>query len=602
MQQNSRGMRSAPACILLRQAMEVDRHRAAALCAVVTVSGVLPVLVALANGHLVGLVWDGARGKAPEQALVAVVAALAAAFLCLQISAPLINVLAEGLGRRIGDSLRQRLIEAMMRPATVAPLEDEDLLDRIAVAQGIGTNQVEIHTAVTALPNLSVMRLQALASGFVLLWFDPALGLLVTAAYFTLTHFMATEYRDKQRAVYADSDRLRRASYVRDLALTGGAAKEVRVFGLAGWMEQQFESAWRPGVAHPRLSPAVLRILGACAVVVAAHALVYYRLSMAAADKSITFSQYVTFTTAMAGLVSVIALTMDLLHIREGARAIPAALAVMETLEGYIGSAGGATVDAPLPAIVFERVGFRYPGSRDWAIRNLDLEIRPGETLAIVGFNGAGKTTLVKLLCGLQLPTEGRITVGGQDIADLDAAGWQRHFSVVFQHFNRYPVSLAENIGFGAPEWQATAQDVQESAALAGAGGLAERLHDGFATVLSRRYPGGSDLSGGQWQRVAVARAVHAIRAGASCLVLDEPTSALDARAEAHFYEEVMERAGASATVLISHRFATVRRADRIVALDGGRIVEAGTHDELMRQGGIYAQMFTLQAERFRVE
>lgn len=615
MRQYTRGIRAIPSYILLRQAAVVDKGRTAVLCAVVGVSGVLPVLVALANGRLVGLV-RGDHAGATERSALTVVAALAAMFLCLQISAPLINVAAESLGRRVGDSLRQRMIEAMMRPSTIAPLEDAELLRRIAVAQGIGTNQVEIHTAFTALASISLMRLQALASGIVLLWFDPALGALVTVAYFALTHAMAAEYRNKQRAVYADSDRLRRAFYVRDLALTGDAAQEVRVFGLADWLERQFGAAWRPGVAHRRLNPVVLRILAACAVVVAAHALVYYRLGESAADGTIGFSRFITFATAISGLAAVVALTMDLLYVREGSRAIPAALAVVDTLDGWTDDAGGVTasdasagkgpgagtVRAPLPLIRFEGVGFRYPGNRTWAVRGLDLEIRPGETLAIVGFNGAGKTTLVKLLCGLQRPTEGRVTVGGRDIGALDPAAWQRHFAVVFQHFNRYPVSLADNIAFGAPGWRATPEEIRASAATAGAEKLAGRLRNGFETVLSRRYPGGDDLSGGQWQRVAVARAVHAVRAGASCLVLDEPTSALDARAEARFHDEVMRRSGASATILVSHRFATVRRADRIVALDGGRVAEDGTHEELMREEGIYAQMFTLQAERFRVE
>ncbi|MFD6359049.1 ABC transporter ATP-binding protein [Streptomyces roseolus] len=602
MRSTERGARTSPVLALLRAAIGTDARRTVTLAAAVAASGALPILIAIANGHLVGLIRQGDQGVGIGQAVSVTAVALAAMFFCLQLTALVINIMAEDLGRRIGDSLRQRMMAAMLRPATVAPLEDRELLDRVAVARGIGTNQVEVHVAVTALANLSVTRLQALACGVVLLWFDPLLGALVTLAYFALTLALAAEYRDQQGAVYTESERLRRSGYIRDLALTGEAAKEIRVFGLADWLERQFASAWRPGVAGARLSPAVLRILAACAAVVAAHTVLFYRLTTAAADGSLGFGGFIAFTTAASGLVSVIALTMDLVYLREGALAIPAALSVIAELDGHAPAADGERVAAPLPPIVFENVGFRYPGSSRWALRGLDLEIRPGETLAVVGFNGAGKTTLVKLLCGLQRPTEGRITVGGRDLATLEPAAWQRHFAVVFQQFNRYPVSFAENIAFGAPQQPADRERIEESARAAGAETLARRLPHGFDTVLSRRYPDGDDLSGGQWQRVAVARALHAVRAGAPCLVLDEPTSALDARAEARFYDEVMERSGASMTLLISHRFATVRHADRIITLDGGRITEDGSHDELMRQEGVYAQMFTLQAKRFHVD
>ncbi|KIX78845.1 hypothetical protein SF12_07155 [Streptomyces sp. MBRL 601] len=279
MRSTERGARPSPVLALLRAGIDTDARRTVTLAAAVATSGALPILIAIANGHLVGLVREGHQDVALGQAVSLTAVALAAMFLCLQLTALVINIMAEDLGRRIGDALRQKMMAAMLRPATVAPLEDRELLDRIAVARSIGTSQVEVHVAVTALANLSVTRLQALACGIVLLWFDPLLGALVTLAYFALTLALAAEYRDQQGAVYTESERVRRSGYIRDLALSGEAAKEIRVFNLADWLERQFASAWRPGVAGARLSPAMLRILAACAAVVAAHTVLFHRLT-----------------------------------------------------------------------------------------------------------------------------------------------------------------------------------------------------------------------------------------------------------------------------------------------------------------------------------
>ena len=255
--------------------------------------------------------------------------------------------------------------------------------------------------------------------------------------------------------------------------------------------------------------------------------------------------------------------------------------------------------DAPTAAIRFEDVRFAYPGSSRPVLDGLDLELPAGLCTAIVGVNGAGKTTLVKLLTRLHEPTSGRLTVDGTDLADLDVAAWRRQVSVVFQDFVRYELSAADNIAVGAVHARRDAAVLRGAAEKAGIAEAVDALPGGFDTTLSRAYEGGADLSGGQWQRIAIARSLYALEAGARLLVLDEPTSALDVRAEAEFFDHFVELTRGVTSVLISHRFSSVRRADRIVVIDAGRVVEQGTHDELVAADGHYARLFRLQAERF---
>jgi ATP-binding cassette subfamily B protein len=251
----------------------------------------------------------------------------------------------------------------------------------------------------------------------------------------------------------------------------------------------------------------------------------------------------------------------------------------------------------------FEDVAFAYPGARRPVLDGLCLTLRPGERVAVVGENGAGKTTFVKLLAGLYQPAAGRITVAGTDLADLDPLAWRRRVTAVFQDFVRYPVSLADNVAMAAPERAAdpAAMVAAVHAAIQSAGlaGLVADLPDGLDTLLWPEGSGGTDLSGGQWQRIALARALFAVAAGRQLVILDEPTAHLDVRAETAFHELVIGALGAVTTVLISHRLSTVRPADRIALLRGGRVAEEGTHDELIRQGGEYARLFQLQAGIF---
>ena len=247
--------------------------------------------------------------------------------------------------------------------------------------------------------------------------------------------------------------------------------------------------------------------------------------------------------------------------------------------------------------IEFRGVGFRYPDSDEWALRGVDLAIRPGEKIALVGHNGAGKTTLIKLLSRLYDPTEGSILIDGIDIRDLDSLELQQRIGVIFQDFVRYHLPVRENIGFGQIDAMDDAERIAAAARKSGAQAVVEELPLGYETMLGRWFHDGHELSLGQWQKIALARA---FMREAEILVLDEPTASVDARAEYEIFQNFKTLTEGKMAILISHRFSTVRMADRIAVIQGGSIVELGTHEELLRREGVYAELFSMQAEGYR--
>ncbi len=317
---------------------------------------------------------------------------------------------------------------------------------------------------------------------------------------------------------------------------------------------------------------------------------------------------------AVQGVITLGEMTMYLMLFRQGQSAVSASLAAIggmyednlylstlyEYLETEVLSPGGAMMHGPRPedGVRFESVSFSYPGASEPALEDIDLHLPPGASVALVGENGSGKTTLIKLLTRLYRPTRGRILLDGLDLGEWDAVTLRERIGVIFQDFARYQMQVGENIGAGderffedEPRWRAAAGRGQ-------ADEFIETLPSGYHTQLGKWFRKGLELSGGQWQKIALSRAF--MRTRADILVLDEPTAAMDAQAEADVFEHFRRLAEGRITILISHRFSTVRMADQIVVLERGRIVEHGSHDTLVALGRRYAHLFALQARGYR--
>ena len=338
-------------------------------------------------------------------------------------------------------------------------------------------------------------------------------------------------------------------------------------------------------------------------LVVSANVLVFWLLASAAADGRISLGEAVVYVQSAIG-VSMIAFG-GFSWALDGAAAPVAAVLRLEPAMRPAGAlrSGNRPADAtPAREIRLRDVTFAYPSAgevsaslsagRAAVLEHFDLTIPAGSSLAIVGQNGAGKTTIAKLLCRLYDPQSGAIEIDGVDLREFDLASWRSRVTAVFQDFIRLELPLRDNVApAGAPD-----DVVRAALESAGAANLAA-----LDTVLARGYDGGTDLSGGQWQRIALARALAAVTLGAGVVLLDEPTAQLDVRGEAEIFDRLLAATRHCTTILISHRFSTVRHADRICVLEHGRVIELGTHDELMALGGRYRTMFDLQAQRFNV-
>ncbi len=374
------------------------------------------------------------------------------------------------------------------------------------------------------------------------------------------------------------------------------------MFGLLDWLCVRARQLWDGAVAAPFAIRAQLRrsANGELALLGAGYALTFVLLARSAIHGDVGLGLVAAVLQAEFSAAQLIAPTGDDFATAPGQAALRSAREVIEASQAAHRSSGVASVSAmPAREIRFEDVAFSYPGSDISVLDGLDLVIPAGESLALVGLNGAGKTTLVKLLCGLYEPTSGRITVDGTDLDALDLCEWRSRIGVIFQDFVHYELSAADNISFGAAHADPDRAALEQVAERAGIRGAIEALAEGWDTVLSRQYDHGGELSGGQWQRLALARALFAVDAGAGVLVLDEPTANLDVRAEAELFDQFLQWTNQVTSLLISHRFSTVRRADRIAVLDAGRIIESGTHEQLLAADGRYASLFRLQATQY---
>jgi ABC-type multidrug transport system fused ATPase/permease subunit len=570
---------------------QADRTLALAWWGVVLLRGVLPAAFAVAMGALVAAVQGG---NSPGASLML----LGVVFILLQVLTPLHTAISHNLGDRTAAFLYDRLARACVGPAGMAHLENASLTSDLTVARDfdLGMTGPPLSYSMDFIAGGLVGMVGGLSAAAVLFgyaWWAPVL----LAGAWLATHWLLREsaiWRDRNTEEVRSAQR--DADYAYRLAVDPPASKELRLFGLVDWTIGRFVA--RRTLLHKlqydatrlRERPLVWSLL----LVTGANVLVLWTLVSAAASGEIALGEIVVYAQC-AVATSAIAFG-GFSWALDGASAPAGAVVRLEPAMASAGRlASGRRAAAGLPArdIRFRNVTFAYPGGGPPVLEGFDLTIPAGSSLAIVGQNGAGKTTLAKLLCRLYDPQSGVIEADGINLCELDLSSWRSRLAAVFQDFIRFELPLRDNVApAGAPDGV-----VKDALDAAGAAGLAR-----LDTVLARGYEGGTDLSGGQWQRVALARALCSVKMGARVVLLDEPTAQLDVRGEAEIFERILAATRHCTTILISHRFSTVRHADRICVLENGRAVELGTHDELIALNGRYRTMFDLQAQRFSAE
>ena len=561
---------------------------AAAWWFVLVLRGLLPAAFAIAMGVLVAAVDKGSNLTGP-------LAAVGVVFVLLQVLNPIHTAMSANLGDRTAAWLYDRLTDACITPPGMGHLEDPALAADLTAARqfDLGMTGPPLSISMDFIAGGLVEMIGGLASAAILFayaWWAP----VVLGGAWLSTHWLLKEsaiWRDRNteevRAAQRDAD------YAYRLAVDPSPAKELRLFGLAGWTLERF-IARRTLLHRLQFEATRLRersVLSSLVLVSAANVAVFWSLADAASSGRLTLGSVVVYAQAAIG-ASMIAFG-GLNWALDGSAAPVAAVLHLEDRTGPAGAlVSGERSAEGLPAreVRFRHLTFGYPTSSEPVLRDFDLTVPAGSSLAIVGQNGAGKTTFAKLLCRLYDPQSGAIEVDGVDVREFDLDSWRSRVTAVFQDFIRFELPLRDNV---APR-RAPDEDVLAALAGAGATDLAE-----LDTVLAKGYAGGTDLSGGQWQRIALARALCAVRLGAGVVLLDEPTAHLDVRGEAEIFDRILAATRSCTTILISHRFSTVRHADRICVLEHGRVIELGTHDELMTAAGRYRTMFDLQAKRF---
>jgi ATP-binding cassette subfamily B protein len=509
------------------------------------------------------------------------------------------------LGDLFSNTMSVRLMEHAAK-LDLAQFEDPEFYDHLERARRQTVGRIAL---LSLLLSMSQDGLTLLTLAGALIAYSPWLLLLLAVAvvpsFLGETHFASLGYS----LLFRWTPERRQLDYLRYVGASDKTAKEVQMFGLAPWLTERYRDLSQRFYEENRslsirrgVVSALLSILGTVGYYAA-----YIVILLRAVRGEISIGT-LTFLAASFGrgrdviqniLLSASNVYEQALYLRD--------LFVFLEMRPTIESAPNAR---PVPlriasGFVFENVGFRYPGSERWAVRNVELILRPGERVALVGENGAGKTTITKLLARLYDPTEGRITLDGIDLREYDLASLRRAIGVIFQDFVRYDMRFDENIGVGEIEsvraeletTNGTPPAITAAAENSLAASLLPRFAKGYQQMLGRRFDEGVDLSGGEWQKIALARAY--IR-DAQVLILDEPTAALDARAEYEVFLRFSELVAGRTAILISHRFSTVRMADRIVVLRHGRVEEQGSHEELLAKGGLYEELFTMQAAGYR--
>jgi ATP-binding cassette, subfamily B, bacterial len=517
----------------------------------------------------------------------------------------------------LGDLFSNHMSVRLMRHAAtldLAQFEDPDFYDHLERARRQTTARIGLIAMLLSMAQDAV-TLATLAAALVV--HNPWLLLLLTVAilpsFLGETHFAALSYS----LLFRRTPERRELDYLRYVGASDKTAKEVQMFGLAGWLTDRYAAlAQRYFEENKRLSirkgivSALLSLVGTIGYYGA-----YATILIGAVAGSITLGTLTFLASAFSRSRDLIQrLLLSASDIYEQSLYLKDLFVFFEMQPSISSKPGAPQVPSPIrTGFVFENVGFQYPGSDRWAIRHVNLTISPGERIALVGENGAGKTTITKLLARLYDVSEGRILLDGKDLRDYDLASLREAIGVIFQDFVRYDMRFDENVGVGeiggvapylaevrdaAPGVTARPPESLVSAADRSlASSLLPRFTRGYRQMLGRRFEDGVDLSGGEWQKIALARAYMR---SAQLLILDEPTAALDARAEYEVFVRFNQLMAGRMAVVISHRFSTVRMADRILVLAEGRVAEEGTHSELVAKGGLYAELFEMQAAGYR--
>lgn len=501
------------------------------------------------------------------------------------------------LSDRVSNDASVRLME---HAATLdlADFEDAAFQDRMDRARMQASGRMSLMGQLFGQAQ-DIVTVVTFAAGLVVYapWLIVLLAVALVPSFLGEAHFNALSYA----LSYMRTPQRRELDYVRQVAASADTAKEVKIFGLSAFLIDRYRTISRDTYSASRRLALRRAIWGSGFA--ALGTIAYYAAYAYIAWRAVTGSISIGDLTFLAA--SFLRLRGLLEGLLTGFSSTAGQALYIDDLFSFFRTEPGIhspDVAQPFPnpvrqGFVFEDVGFRYPGAERWAVRHLSFTLGSGEVVALVGENGAGKTTLVKLLARLYDPVEGRVLLDGRDLRDYDLDGLRAAIGVIFQDFVRYNLPAADNIAVGRIEARGDRARIEAAASAALADDVVAKLPDGYDQMIGKRFRNGVDLSGGEWQKMAIARAYMR---DAQVLILDEPTAALDARAEYEVFQRFRELSAGRSAVLISHRFSSVRMADRILVLSDGRVEASGTHDDLLAAGGRYAELFELQAAGYR--